>query len=78
MSEHSSVPIVWRPTAAQVAEANVTRLMKKVGAGSFEELHAWSVADLGRFWDTALEDLGLSWYEPYTQTYDDTAGFPWT
>jgi len=78
MSEHSSVPIVWRPAQAQVADANVTRLMKKAGADSFEELHAWSVADIGRFWDTALEDLALSWYEPYTQTYDDTAGFPWT
>ena len=78
MSEPTSVPIVWRPTEAQVAAANVTRPMAKAGVDSYEALHAWSVADIGRFWDTCLEDLGLGWYEPYTTTYDDSAGFPWT
>ncbi|MDF1701366.1 MAG: AMP-binding protein [Planctomycetota bacterium] len=73
-----NAPIVWRPTEAQVAAANVTRLMAKAGVDSYEALHAWSVADIGRFWDTCLEDLGLGWYEPYTTTYDDSAGFPWT
>jgi len=52
--------------------------MCKAGVDSYEALHAWSVDDIGRFWDVALEDLGLSWYEPYEQTYDASAGFPWT
>jgi acetyl-CoA synthetase len=78
MSEHPGRDIVWRPTPEALAEANVTRLMKKAGVDTYEALHAWSVEDIGRFWDVALEDLGLDWYEPYTRTFDDSKGFPWT
>ncbi len=70
--------VVWAPTEEMVARANVTRLMKKAGVDGYEALHAWSVANIGRFWDTALEDLGVAWYEPYARVYDDSAGFPWT
>ena len=78
MSETTPAPIVWEPTPEIVAAANVTRLMQKVGVTTYEALHAWSIEDIGRFWDLALEDLGLSWYEPYETTYDDSDGFPWT
>ena len=47
-----NAPIVWQPTPEQVAAANVTRLMQKAGVDSYEALHAWSVEDIGRFWDT--------------------------
>ncbi len=70
--------IVWRPSEDIIANANVTRLMHKAGVDSFEALHAWSVEDIGRFWDVALDDLGLDWYERYSETYDDSKGFPWT
>lgn len=69
--------IVWRPDPDLIEDSNVTRLMERVGATTFEALHAWSVEDIGRFWDVALDDLGLSWYEPYTQTVDQSDGFPW-
>jgi len=77
MDDTTTAPIVWRPTAEAIEQANVTRLMRKAGVDSTEALHAWSVEDIGRFWDVALEDLGLSWYEPYTRTVDQSAGFPW-
>jgi acetyl-CoA synthetase len=77
MSDTPSASIVWRPSETTVAEANVTRLMRKVGVDDYAALHAWSVADIGRFWDTALQDLGLSWYVPYTRTVDASDGFPW-
>jgi acetyl-CoA synthetase len=70
--------IVWRPTPEIIEQANVTRLMARAGVSDYESLHAWSVADIGRFWDVALDDLGLSWYTPYERTYDDSRGFPWT
>ncbi|MFV1958644.1 MAG: AMP-binding protein [Planctomycetota bacterium] len=72
-----SQPIVWRPDPAQVASTRVHALMDQVGAETFEALHIWSVEDVARFWDTALEDLGVAWYTPYRQTLDDSAGFPW-
>jgi acetyl-CoA synthetase len=52
--------------------------MAKVGAKTPEALHAWSVADVGRFWDTALEDLGVEWYRPYARTVDPSGGIEWT
>ena len=70
--------IVWRPDEDLIARSNVKRLMDRVGVADFDALHAWSVADIGRFWDTALDDLGLSWFTPYSRTFDDSRGFPWT
>ncbi len=76
MSETTS-RIVWRPTSEQIARTRVRELMERVGAETFDELHAWSVEDVARFWDTALEHLGLDWYTPYTKTLDASGGFPW-
>lgn len=71
-------PIVFQPDPAQAGRTRVGRLMKKVGAPDARALHAWSVADVGRFWDTALQDLGLAWYRPYSQVLDRSRGLPWT
>ncbi|MFM8981188.1 MAG: AMP-binding protein [Planctomycetia bacterium] len=71
-------PVVFQPNPAEAPRTRVGRLMKKVGAADAHALHAWSVADIGRFWDTALADLGLSWYRPYTQVLDRSRGLPWT
>src|SRR5262245_47997255 len=69
--------IRWRPGPAQLERSRVARLMKKVGAATPAALHAWSVADVPRFWDVALEDLGLEWYRRYDRTLDLSGGFPW-
>ncbi len=66
--------VIWKPTGEYLENSNIARLMRQVGAANYRELHAWSVADTSRFWDTALRDLGVEWYEPYTQTQAD--GFP--
>jgi acetyl-CoA synthetase len=70
--------IVWRPDPAVASRTRVAALMQRVGVADYEALHAWSVADIGRFWDTVLDDLGLSWYRPYERTLDASAGFPFT
>jgi acetyl-CoA synthetase len=70
--------IRWRPSAAHLTDTRVAKLMKAVGAKTPAALHAWSVADIGRFWDTVHRDLGTAWFTPYAQTVDRSAGFPWT
>ena len=72
-----TAPIVWRPDPEVAARTRVADLMLQVGVDSFEALHAWSVEDVARFWDVALEHLGLDWYTPYTKTLDASRGFPW-
>ena len=36
---------VWSPSPEQVADANVTRLMRRLGCGNFQELHRLSVEE---------------------------------
>jgi acetyl-CoA synthetase len=75
---HPPQPVVFRPEPAQAAATRVGRLMARVGARTPEALHAWSIADLARFWDLALADLGVAWHVPYTQTLDRSGGLAWT
>lgn len=67
----------WRPTASHLHDSRVARLMAKVGVRTPAALHAWSVADVARFWDTVHADLGTSWFTPYRTTLDLSEGFPW-
>jgi len=48
--------VLWRPDDAQVAGSDLGRLMAAVGAADYAALHAWSIADLGRFWREAIID----------------------
>lgn len=70
--------IVWRPGPDLLRTANVARLLAHAGVDCYAALHAWSVADIGRFWDVALKDLGISWYRPYERTLDRSRGLAWT
>jgi acetyl-CoA synthetase len=69
---------VWLPTDEQVESANVTRLMRAVGAGSFAELRRWSVEEPAQFWDAVVGDLGIPFTHPYSRVLDDSRGPEWT
>ena len=73
-----SSPFVWNPDADRVANANVTRLMQRLGIATADELRAYSFAETGAFWDAVVEDLGIEFEVPYTQTFDSSKGKPWT
>lgn len=73
MDEHA-----WTPTPERIATANVTRLMRRAGVATIDELRAWSVADVDRFWDLAVRDLGLPFSTPYTAVRDSSRGIEWT
>src|SRR5262249_16334499 len=53
------------------------RFMARYGIGHYEELVARSIADIRWFWEACLNDLGVEWYQPYTQVLDDSRGLPW-
>ena len=67
-------PVAWTPDAAAVAETNLARFWTRLGLASYAELQAWALADVGRFWDAAIADLGLEFATPYTQILDASAG----
>jgi acetyl-CoA synthetase len=69
--------IVWRPSEDYVERANVTRLMRAHGLGSYDELVKRSQDDVEWFWDAVVRDLGIEFFEPYTQVLDLSEGIPW-
>ena len=66
--------VAWRPNPATVDQTNLAAFWRAQGLDTYEALQAWAVKDVGRFWDAALEDLGVAFYEPYTQILDASGG----
>lgn len=69
--------IIWQPTGDYLEKSNITRFMRKHGISDYDELIRRSTSDIEWFWDAALKDLGIEWYQPYTKVLDQSAGFPW-
>ena len=51
--------------------------MKSHSIGSYDDLVRRSTGDIAWFWNSALADLGVAWYQPYSQLLDDSEGLPW-
>ena len=69
--------IVWRPTPDYIERSRLRRFMRDAGVDSYRALLAWANADPARFWDAAVRDLDLQFYQPYTRTLDLSRGLPW-
>jgi acetyl-CoA synthetase len=69
--------MVWRPSEEDIERANVTRLMRTHGIGSYDELVKRSQDDVEWFWDAVVKDLGIEFFEPYTTVLDQSKGVPW-
>ena len=50
---------MWVPSREAIARAEMTRLMRDVGASDYDELWRWSVDDIARFWRTLWERYGI-------------------
>ena len=62
--------VVWRPDEATLERANVVRLMRRHGFGSYRELVARSIDEPEWFWPAVVEDLGLEFFEPWSEVVD--------
>jgi len=69
--------IVWKPTSQLVNESNMTRLMRKHGIPTVEDLIKRSIDDIEWFWDVAAKDLNIEWFKPYEQVLDTSKGIEW-
>ncbi|MBI2236992.1 MAG: AMP-dependent synthetase, partial [Actinobacteria bacterium] len=69
--------IVWSPSEEYVERANVTRFMRRSGIGTYEDLVARSTGDVEWFWDAAVRDLGIEFFEPYERVLDTSKGIEW-
>jgi acetyl-CoA synthetase len=70
-------PIVWRPNEEYLKRSRLKRFMDQHGLATFEELMERSTTDIAWFWEAVMEDLGIEFYEPYTQIVDLSRGIQW-
>ena len=68
---------VWAPTPEQVAQANVTRLARRLGAAGYHELHRISVEEPDRFWPEVVDDLEIEFSRGWDAVRDLSRGPEW-
>ena len=69
--------IVWRPTPEVIERSRLTAFMRAHNLPDYASLLARSTEDVAWFWDAVLTDLGIEFYEPYTQVVDLSRGIAW-
>ena len=70
-------PVVWNPDEEYLGRSRLKRFMDRHGLSTLEELMERSTTDLDWFWKATFEDLGIEFYEPYTQVVDLSRGIQW-
>jgi acetyl-CoA synthetase len=68
----------WRPDPAAMQRTRMASLMRRLGARDYLDLVRIGSEDLDRFWQEAVADIGIEWYEPYTAVRDSSRGMEWT
>ncbi len=66
--------IVWRPNPTWIQESNLQRFMQRHNIRTYDELYRKSIEDIEWFWNAALEDLGIEFYQPYQSIVDLSEG----
>ena len=69
--------VIWSPAAELVEQANVTRLMRRLGCADYHELHRCSVDEPDRFWPEVVDDLGIEFSQPWERVLDTSDGPEW-
>jgi acetyl-CoA synthetase len=77
-SQRVAPDFAWRPTAEQLAAANVGRLARALGCADYNALHAVSIDDPDRFWRAVVDDLGIPLERRWDAVCDDSRGIEWT
>ena len=69
--------VIWSPPAELVEQANLTRLMRRLGCADYHELHRCSVEEPDRFWPAVVDDLGIEFSHPWERVLDTSDGPAW-
>ncbi len=70
--------IVWRPPPSLVRDANVTRLMRRLGVADPDTLRTRAAENQEWFWREVVEDLDIRFDRPFDTVRDTSPGIPWT
>jgi len=64
----------WIPSPEFIETTNMAWLMKQADAETYEELHAWSVHERERYWESVISRLGIQFSTPYDRVLDLSQG----
>ena len=70
--------IAWRPSPEYINRSRLKAFIDRHGLSGYDDLLRRSTADLSWFWTAVLKDLGIEFYEPYSQVIDTSRGIAWT
>ncbi|MGA3044077.1 MAG: AMP-binding protein, partial [Bryobacteraceae bacterium] len=68
---------IWEPSRAFAESTNVYRFMRRLGIHDCQEFIRYSQEHLEQFWDEMVRELGIEWFEPYSQVLDASRGVEW-
>ncbi len=68
---------IWEPNDELVEQSNVNAFMKKIGVDNVTDLYKKSVENIEWFWSEVEKELGIHWFEPYSDVLDVSKGIPW-
>lgn len=69
--------IAWRPSPDIIERSRLTAFMRRHGIPTFDALLERSTTDVDWFWRAVFDDLGIEFYEPFTQVVDLSKGPAW-
>ena len=68
---------IWTPDPERAKRTNVWRYMQKLGFSDREQFLRYSVDQLDEFWGDLAVEMGVEWFEPFTQVLDTSKGVEW-
>jgi acetyl-CoA synthetase len=69
--------VAWRPSPDVIERSRLTTFMRRHDLPDFAALLERSTTDLEWFWRAVFDDLGIEFYEPFTQAVDLSQGPAW-
>ncbi len=69
---------IWQPNSDFLTNSNVAKFMQAQNIATHIELIKKSTDDITWFWQSALQTMGMSWYQAYQHLYDDSNGLAFT
>jgi len=64
----------WYPSPEQIAQANVSEIMRRLGVSDYDELYRLSIAEQDRYWAEINAFCGIKWATPYESFADFSRG----
>ena len=58
----------WTPAEDFKKSTRLYQWMQKHGYNSYDDFYQKSIEDIAWFWDEAVNELNMEWYEPYKET----------